>query len=137
MNQNTGGEERETHEGLYSALKNSLATLISIGKTRAELLVTEIEEEKFRLKILGSKAIGAAFFLGMAVVMTVFCLAVAFWEQRIFIFGLFAILFLVLGLTLVFSLNRQVKRPSKLFHASLAELEADMAELRRYRKNRQ
>lgn len=132
MTQQAGGEAGR--EGLYTALKNSIATLISIGKTRAELLVTEIEEEKFRLKILGSKAIGAAFFLGMAVVMAVFCLAMAFWEQRVLVFGLFAALFGLIGVILVFSLNRQAKQPSKLFRASLTELEADVVQLRRYTK---
>lgn len=132
MTQQAGGEVGR--EGLYTALKNSIATLISIGKTRAELLVTEIEEEKFRLKILGSKAIGAAFFLGMAVVMAVFCLAMVFWEQRVLVFGLFAVFFALAGILLVSSLNRQAKQPSKLFRASLTELEADMAQLRRYTK---
>jgi uncharacterized membrane protein YqjE len=132
MTQQTSGEAGR--EGLYTALKNSIATLISIGKTRAELLVTEIEEEKYRLKILGSKAIGAAFFLGMAVVMTVFCLATLFWEQRVLVFGLFAALFGLLAVILVSSLNQQAKQPSKLFRASLTELEADMAQLRRYSK---
>jgi uncharacterized membrane protein YqjE len=132
MTQQAGGEAGR--EGLYTALKNSIATLISIGKTRAELLVTEIEEEKFRLTILGSKAIGAAFFLGMAVVMAVFCLAMAFWEQRVLVFGLFAALFGLTGVILVSSLNRQAKQPSKLFRASLTELEADMVQLRRYTK---
>ena len=132
MTQQAGGEAGR--EGLYSALKNSIATLISIGKTRAELLVTEIEEEKYRLKILGSKAIGAAFFLGMAIVMAVFCLATLFWEQRVLVFGLFAAFFALAGILLVSSLNRQAKQPSKLFRASLTELEADMAQLRRYTK---
>lgn len=132
MTQQAGGEAGR--EGLYSALKNSIATLISIGKTRAELLVTEIEEEKYRLKILGSKAVGAAFFLGMAIVMAVFCLATLFWEQRVLVFGLFAVFFALAGILLVSSLNRQAKQPSKLFRASLTELEADMAQLRRYTK---
>ena len=47
MTQSAGGEEGR--EGLFSALKNLVATLLAIGKTRAELLVTELEEETFRL----------------------------------------------------------------------------------------
>ena len=39
-------------EGLFAALRNVLATLLAIGKTRAELLVTELEEEKYRLMTL-------------------------------------------------------------------------------------
>ena len=67
MTQSTG--EEAGREGLFAALKNSLATLISIGKTRAELLVTELEEEKYRLMSLWSKAIGAAFMLAVGVIL--------------------------------------------------------------------
>jgi uncharacterized membrane protein YqjE len=119
--------------GLFAALKNSTATLIAIGKTRAELLVTELEEEKLRLMSLWSKAIGAAFMLAVGVVLAIFCLALAFWEQRVFVFGVFAALFIGGALFLIASLKRQTAQPSKMFRASLSELEADMALLRRRR----
>lgn len=131
MTQPAGGEAGR--EGLFAALKNSVATLIAIGKTRAELLVTELEEEKYRLMSLWSKAIGAAFMLAVGVVLAIFCLALAFWEQRVMVFGLFAVLFIAGALFLIGSLKRQAGEPSKLFRASLAELEADMEQLRRYR----
>ncbi|WP_371323791.1 phage holin family protein [Dechloromonas sp. ZY10] len=129
MMQNPGGEG--AREGLFAALKNTLATLLTIGKTRAELLVTELEEEKYRLISLWAKAIGAAFLLAVGMILGVFCLALAFWEQRVILFGLFASLFIGGGLILVFALKRQAAQPSKLFRASLAELESDMAQLRR------
>lgn len=129
MAQSTGGEAGR--EGLFAALKNSVATLIAIGKTRAELLVTELEEEKFRLMSLWSKAIGAAFMLAVGVVLAIFCLALAFWEHRVVVFGIFAVLFIGGGLFLIGSLKRQAAEPSKMFRASLTELEADMAQLRR------
>lgn len=132
MSQAAGDEEGR--EGLFAALKNLVATLIAIGKTRAELLVTELEEEKFRLMSLWAKAIGAAFLLALGVVMLVCCVALAFWEQRVVVFGIFALLFGSGGLFLVASLKRQASQPSKMFKASLAELEADMAQLRRHRK---
>lgn len=124
-----GGEAGR--EGLFTALKNTLATAIAIGRTRLELLVTELEEEKLRLMSLWSKAIAAAFLMALGVIMAVFCLALAFWEQRVFVFGLFAALFIGGALLLVVSLKRQVAEPSKLLRASLNELEADVALLRR------
>lgn len=132
MTQPTGGEERRI--GLFSAIKGTIATVIAIGKTRAELLVTELEEEKFRLMSLWSKAIGAAFLLAVGLVMAIFCLALAFWEQRVLVFGLFAVLFIGGALWLIASLKSQASQPSKLFRASLSELEADMAQLRRHAK---
>ena len=131
MTQSTG--EEAGREGLFAALKNSLATLLSIGKTRAELLVTELEEEKYRLMSLWSKAIGAAFMLAVGVILAIFCVALAFWEQRLLVLAIFAVLFVGGGLWLISSLKRQAAEPSKMFRASLTELEADMAALRRYR----
>jgi uncharacterized membrane protein YqjE len=131
MTQQSGGDGGR--EGLFAALKNILATLVAIGKTRAELLVTELEEEKFRLMSLWAKAIGAAFLLALGVVMVVCCVALAFWEQRVVVFGIFAVLFIGGGAALVASLKRQASQPSKMFKSSLSELEADMAQLRRYR----
>ncbi|PKO38892.1 MAG: hypothetical protein CVU33_07020 [Betaproteobacteria bacterium HGW-Betaproteobacteria-6] len=131
MADQAGGEAGR--EGLFAALKNSLATLVAIGKTRAELFVTELEEEKLRLMSLWSKAIGAAFMLAVGIVLAIFCLALAFWEQRVIVFGIFAALFIGGALYLIASLKRQTAQPSKMFRASLSELEADMALLRRYR----
>ncbi|PKO85438.1 MAG: hypothetical protein CVU18_20130 [Betaproteobacteria bacterium HGW-Betaproteobacteria-12] len=129
MTQPEGGEGGR--EGLFAAVKNSLATLLAIGRTRVELLVTELEEEKFRLMALWSKAIAAAFLLAVGVIMAVFCLALAFWEQRVLVFGLFAALFIGGALILVASLKRQAGEPSKLFRTSLNELQADVELLRR------
>lgn len=132
MTQLTGGEERRA--GLFPAMKGMIATVIAIGKTRAELLIAELEEEKFRLMSLWSKAIGAAFLLAVGLIMAVFCLALAFWDQRVMVFGLFAALFIGGGLILVASLKKQSRQPSKLLKNSLAELEADIAQLRRAAK---
>ena len=124
-----GGEERRA--GLFSSMKGMIATLVAIAKTRAELLVTELEEEKFRLMTLWSKAIGAAFLLAVGLIMAVICFALAFWEQRVLIFGICAALFIAGALFLISSLKRQASQPSKMFHSSLAELEADLVQLRR------
>lgn len=129
MTQPAGGEPGR--EGLFAALKNTLATLLAIGRTRVELLVVELEEEKLRLMSLWSKAIAAAFLLALGVVMAICCLALVFWEQRILVFGLFATLFIGAALWLVGSLKRQVAEPSKLFRSSLNELQADVALLKR------
>lgn len=117
-------------EGLFAALKGLLATTLAIGRTRAELLVSEIEEEKYRLIALWSKAIGAAFLLAIGLIMAVFSLALAFWEQRVLVFGAFAVLCIGGGLFLASALRAQARQPSRLFQSSLAELDADLAQLR-------
>lgn len=122
--------EEAGRTGLFSALKNILATLLSIGRTRAELLAVEIEEEKYRLIAMWGKAIGAAFLIALGVIMAVFSLALAFWEQRVLVFGLFSVLFFIGAAVLVLSLRQQAKSPSRLFRSSLSELDADIAQLR-------
>ncbi|MCL2523033.1 MAG: phage holin family protein [Betaproteobacteria bacterium] len=117
-------------QGVFASVKNTLATLLSIGQTRLELLVVEIEEEKLRLMSLWSKAVMAAFLLSLGVIMAVFCLALIFWEQRVLVFGLFALLFIGGGLLLAVSLRRQAAEPSRLLRNSLSELDADIALLR-------
>lgn len=133
MTQQTGEEERR--EGLFASLKNLIATVVAIGRTRAELLVTELEEEKHRLMSLWAKAIGAAFLLALGVIMAVFCIALAFWEERVMVFGLFATLFIGGAMYLVISLKSQSRQPSKLFQASMSELDADIAQLRQREKS--
>lgn len=130
MSDSTGGEAGRA--GLFAALKNILATLIATGRTRAELLVTEFEEEKLRLVSLVSKAIGAAFMLSVGAVMAALSMAFAFWEQRVLVFAIFAVLFVGAGFLLLGSLKKQTGQSSKPFRASLSALEADVAELRRH-----
>lgn len=117
-------------EGLFSSLKNLLATVLSIGRTRAELLAVEIQEEKYRLIAMWAKAIGAAFMIALGVIMAVFSLALAFWEQRVLLFGLFATLFFLVAAGLIVALRKQAAEPTRLFRASLNELDTDLAELR-------
>src|SRR5574343_226686 len=130
MTEPTGGEGRE---GLFSALKNIVATLIATGKTRAELFVTELEEEKIRFVSLCSKVIGAAFLLAIGAILAVCCLALVFWEQRVVVFGVFAFLFVGAGLYLLVSIRQQASQRGRMFRTSLSEFEEDLAQLRRYR----
>ena len=129
MSAGAGGEAGR--ESLFSALKNLLGTLLAIGKTRAELLVTEVEEEKLRLMSLWAKAFSVAWLLALGIVMAICCIALLFWEQRVLVFGVAAGLFVSVGLLVFASLRRQLAQPSNMFRASLAELETDMAQLRR------
>ncbi len=126
-----GGPGRE---GFYSSLKNLLGTLLAIGKTRAELLVSEVEEEKLRLMSLWAKAFSVAWLFAIGIIMAICCIALLYWEQRVLVFGAAAALFLLIGFAVFASLRRQLAQPSKMFHASLAELETDMAQLRRREK---
>ena len=130
MTDSAGGEGRE---GLFSALKNIVATLIASGKARAELFVTELEEEKIRFISLWSKAIAAAFLLAIGTLLSVCTLALVFWEHRVLVFGFFALLFVCVGLVFVVMVTKQARQRGRMFQSSLSEFEEDLAQLRRYR----
>ena len=130
MTEPTGGEGRE---GLFSALKNIVATVIATGKTCAERFVTDLVEEKIRFVSLCSKVIGAAFLLAIGAILAVCCLALVFWEQRVVVFGVFAFLFVGAGLYLLVSIRQQASQRGRMFRASFSEFEEDLAQLRRYR----
>ena len=74
----------------------------------------------------------AVLFILIGAVLTVPA-SLAFWEQRVLVFGLAAGLFIGAGFMIFMSLRRQMAQPSKIFRGSLAELEADMAQLRRHK----
>lgn len=123
-------------EGLFSALRNLLATLVATGRTRLELLGIEVEEEALRLLGLVARGIAALFLLGLGLILLIACLAAAFWEQRVAIFGASALFTLGAGLYLFLRAKQQASQPSALFRSSIAELDADLARLRQAVRDR-
>ena len=126
MSDNMGGEGA----GLFAALKSSAATLLSTGKTRLELLGNEIEEEKLRAINLLLTALGMVFCLCAGTLIAVFFLSALFWESRLFVLGVAAGFFLVLGLVFFALFKRATQRPEKMFAASIAELQEDLRQLK-------
>lgn len=127
----TSGSEAPAR-GRFAALKNLLATLLATGKTRAELLVVEVQEEQMRFLSICTKAAAAAFMLVLGLILGVAFLAVVFWEERVLVFGLAAAFFLLGGGVLAVLARQQLSRPGHLFRGSLAELQADIDALRRH-----
>lgn len=116
-------------EGLFAALRNLLAALLASGRMRLELLGIEIQEERIRLLGLLALGVGALFLLGLGIVLLIVFFAVVFWEQRVAVFGISALLAVGGGFLLLGRLKRQAAQPSQMFQASLAELDADLASL--------
>jgi len=116
--------------GFFASLKRLLATLVATGKTRLELLATELEEEKIRLSQLLVLTVAALVFLGIGMVLLVALIAAAFWESRIVIFSVFSLIFIGGGLILAAKASRLGRRRSGLFSSSINELQADLEALR-------
>ena len=116
--------------GLFAALKNIAATLLSSGKTRLELLGNEIEEEKLRAMQLLLLAQGMVYCFGVGVILLVALISVLFWDSRLFVLGVFALLFLLAGGFFLARFKKATQRPDRVFAASLAELKEDLRQLK-------
>lgn len=124
MSAATGGE------GLFASLKAMAATLVAMGKTRLELLSTEIAAEKERLLRQLVLAQLLLFFLQLAVVLAVVFLFLFFEAHRLWVAGASSVLFLlaagVAGVALV-----RARRPQEPPLAdTLAELAEDLRQLK-------
>lgn len=116
--------------GFFAALKRLLATLLASGRARLELLSVELEEEKIRVLDLLVSALAAVFFIALAIVLGIAFLAVAYWEQRVLVFGGACVVTLLIGVLLLLRIRGLTAKPSRLFRSSLAELDKDLDALR-------
>lgn len=116
--------------GLFRSLRDLLATVVATARTRLELLQVEIEEEKLRLTGIGLLAVAALFFIALAVVVFTFFIILLFWDtHRLLATGGVALLYLIVGVCCAAAARRRAGIKSKLFAASLAQLDADRQRL--------
>lgn len=115
---------------LSESLKRVAGTMFSIAQTRLELLANELEEERlhFEQTLLYSGI--ALLFFGLSIMLLTVFIVVAFWDiQRLLVLGSLAALFFIAGL-LVWNASRNlIRKKSKLFSTSLAELSSDRNQL--------
>lgn len=116
--------------GLLASLRGLLVTATGMLRTRLELFVVELEEEKAHLLTLLLYGAAAFFFLTFGLVMLAIFLTVLFWDShRLVVIGGFTGLFLTCGAGAVFLVWRLLHRHPRLFAASLDELARDRAAL--------
>ena len=129
--------DRDSHPGegsspgfLYS-LKAILATLSSAFHTRVELFVTELEEERERLK--QTLVLTLVLFFGLSfglILLTIFIVAL-FWDKGwIAAIGCLGAVYLGVGVAAAMKLRSALLQRPGLFPATLAELSKDRDRLR-------
>jgi len=123
----TGSRPGESDSpGILHSLKALSATLVSAFHTRVELFVTELEEERERLKQTLVFTLLLVFGLSMGFILLTIFLVAIFWEKG-WIGAIGALSFLYLGVATFAAVklsNSVLKRPG-LFPATLAELGKD------------
>ena len=116
--------------GLLRSLRNLLANLLAVARTRGELLQVELEEEKQRVAGIAIFAVAAAVFLSLAVVVLTFFVMLLFWDtNRVMAAGLITLAYAVIGFVCAMVAHSRSRVKSRLFSASLAELGKDGARL--------
>lgn len=116
--------------GLAQSLRRLAATLLDALHTRLELLATEIEEERLRILQLMLWGFVSLFFIALGVIMLTFFLVVLFWStDRVLITFVIAAVYLAIGAALALYVRAKSRSKSRLFSASLAELEKDRDQL--------
>jgi uncharacterized membrane protein YqjE len=117
--------------GFFPSLKALLALLSSALHTRLELFVTELEEERERLK--QTLVLMLLLFFGLSfgfILLNIFIVAI-FWEQGwIAAIGCLAAVYLGIGIVAALKLRDALLQRPRLFPATLAELGKDRDHLR-------
>jgi uncharacterized membrane protein YqjE len=98
-------------------------------RTRLDLLSNELAEERERVQQVLILAVVTCFCLGLAAVLVTFFLVVLFWDHRVAVVGVLAILYLAAGIAAGLAMRQKVRQKSRLFSATLGELAKDCQHL--------
>jgi len=116
--------------GLLTSLQRLMETLLEILQTRVEIVATEFEEERVRLRELVVFGILTLFFVGVGLTLLTLFIVVLYWDShRVAVLGGVAILYLGLGGLTGIILYRRLKSRTRLFAATLSELTKDRDQL--------
>jgi uncharacterized membrane protein YqjE len=118
--------------GLLDSLRRLAVTLIEILHTRVDIVATEFEEERERIRELILFGLMALFFAGFGFLLLTLFLIVLFWDtHRLIAVGGFTVLYLGLGGLAAATLKRRLRTRPRLFATTLAELSKDRERLTR------
>ena len=122
---------QEGSSSFFQTLKNLLAALSSALHTRLELFVTELEEERERLKQALILAVLVIFALSFGFVLINIFIVALFWAHGwIAAIGGLGLFYFIVALVAALKLRRAILRRRGLFPATLAELGKDCDQLR-------
>lgn len=125
------GFSRQNAEGFSEPLKSALGALSSALQTRLELFVTELEEERERLKLTFVLMFFVFFGLSLGfILLNIFVVALLWQAGWVFAVGALAAVYLAIGVIAGLMLRRKILTRPALFPATLAELAKDRDQLR-------
>lgn len=116
--------------GPIAALKRVAETLLTIGQTRLQLIGNEIQIEKHRALQQLLRTLLAVVFASLALVVGIGLLLVLMWEQRVAVLGVLFLVLMGIAVWLGWSVKQSADTEDHPFAASLAELQADLQQLK-------
>ncbi|MBI2349907.1 MAG: phage holin family protein [Deltaproteobacteria bacterium] len=112
--------------GFFHSLNSLAATFVAVLQTRADLISTEIEEERERLKEMILLTVVALFCVSLGVLLFTLLVVVVFWDtHRLYVLGGFSIFYLALGLFVGWIARKKGLDKPKFLSATLSELAKD------------
>lgn len=112
--------------GLFDSLRGLLGTAVALSQNRLGLLGVELAEEQNRVLSLLVYGAAAFTFLSLGLVFFAIFLTVLLWDtQRLLVLGMFSTLFIGAGSVTLIIAKGYAQADTKLFSASLAELNRD------------
>jgi uncharacterized membrane protein YqjE len=130
MSAEESGSEPDHGGGLFNSVRTMACTLIAIVQTRAELLSTELEEERIRLTSMLAWGFVMLFCAGLGIVFVTLLFVLALWdEHRLLAVGIPAAAFLLAAFAAWRVVLGKARAKPRLFSASLAELSKDRERL--------
>jgi len=125
------GSNQEGTSSFSQPFKAALAVLSAALHTRLELFVTEIEEERERLKQTLALTFVVVFGISFGVVLLTIFIVALFWANGwIWAIGILALVYFAVAGLAVVKLRSEVLKRAGLFPATLAELGKDRDRLR-------
>jgi uncharacterized membrane protein YqjE len=117
-------------DGIVRSGRRLLAILVSVVRTRLNLLAVEIMQEQSRMWLTLVLTALALIFASMALLALSLLVVVAFWEEnRLLAIGCLSLFYVVATIVTVVVLQQKAKVGSNLFAGTLSELSKDSAAL--------
>jgi len=125
------GPDSDTRSvGLLQSLRRALSTLIEVVQTRAELVMTELEEQRLYARQLATLLFLMLFFFSLAVIFGTLAVVMAYWDSNpVAVLGGFAALYMMLAIIIGLVWRARARARPRLLSATLAELVRDREEL--------
>ena len=123
--------DEESSPGYVHSFKAAIATLSAALRTRAEIFVTELEEERERLKHTLVLTLLVVFGLSLGFILLTIFLVALFWDKGwIGAIGGLSLVYLGVGAVAALKLRNAILKRPGLFPTSLAELGKDRDRLK-------